>query len=85
MVSEEEQSAKDEVEDAQEKFSFCIGRPWPAHKTSQHSPDNISVYAYGKEVHYGTMAEAEIFRGYVNEQTGEENFIYKLVLVAQTP
>ncbi len=58
-----------------EKFSFCVGRPWPGSKT------NIRLYAYGTEVYYGKMSDAEAFRKYVDKQTGEKNFIYKLVKV----
>ena len=64
------------------EFSFCVGRPWPEHKTlSGYNPDSICVYAYGAQVQHGTMADAENFRDYVNERTGEKNFIYKLVKV----
>ena len=57
-----------------ENFNYCVGRPLP-------NSNAISVYAYGTQVHSGTMAEAEEFRTYVNERTGEANFIYKLVPV----
>jgi len=64
-----------------ETFSFCVGRPWPK-GLGNSDGTSISVYTYGTEVHHGTMVDAEAFRDYANEQTGEENFIYKLVPVA---
>lgn len=66
--------------DEQETFSFCVGRPWPK---SPSNPDqtSINVYAYGTQVHHGTMKYAESFRDYVNESTQEENYIYRLVQV----
>ncbi len=66
---------------APEKFSYCVGRPWPI---NENNPDgtHIAVFGYHTEVHHGTMKDAEQFRSYVDEQTKEKNFIYKLVLVA---
>ncbi len=64
----------------EESFSFCVGRP---RKDGVGNPieASVSVYAYGSQVHYGSMEKAESFREYVNERTGEENFIYRLVKV----
>jgi len=63
-----------------ETFNFCVGRPWP--KNPKNPSDTaLNIYAYGSQIHHGTMANAEKFRDYVNAQTGEENFIYKLVCV----
>lgn len=64
-----------------ETFSFCVGRPWPKNHLNPEGT-NISVYAYGSEVHHGTILEAEGFRDYVNKNTGEENYIYRLVPVS---
>jgi len=63
-----------------EKFSYCVGRPWPK---SPSNPDgtSLNIYMYGGQVKHGTMDEAEGFRDYVGMKTGEENFIYKLVQV----
>ena len=66
-----------------DEFSFCVGRPWPAEGTHRLSPDNISVYAHGSQVHCGTMQDAEAFRDYVNQMTGEKNFIYRLIQVGK--
>ena len=63
-----------------EKFSYCVGHPWPI-GPSNLDGNHISIYAHHTEVRYGTMADAEGFRDYVDEQTGAENFIYKLVAV----
>ncbi len=62
-----------------EKFNYCVGRPWA--KVFGGDGTSVSVYAYGTQVHYGTMEEAEGFREYVNKRTGEDNHIYKLVQV----
>lgn len=63
-------------------FSFCVGRPWPKSFLNPNGA-SIRVYAYGDTVKYGTMTDAENFRDYVNEQTKEKNFIYKLVQVSK--
>jgi hypothetical protein len=66
---------------APEKFSFCVGCPCPV---DANNPDgtHISVYTHHAQVQYGTMADAERFRDYVNEQTKEENFVYELVAIS---
>ncbi len=65
---------------APEKFSYCVGRPWPANMSN---PDgtHISVYAHQTQVQFGTMEDAKAFKEYVDGVTNEENFIYKLVPV----
>jgi hypothetical protein len=65
---------------APEKFSYCVGRPWPI---NENNPDgtHIAVYAHHTEVQFGTMENAEGFKEYVDGKTNEENFIYKLVPV----
>lgn len=62
-------------------FSFCVGRPW---EKSWLNPEGTSLccYMYGDQVKHGTMADAEAFRQYVEEQTGKQSYIYKLVQVA---
>ncbi len=60
-----------------EKFNYCVGRPWE--QEAGGDGENLSIYAYHSEVHYGTLEEARDFREYVNNQTKEENHIYKLV------
>jgi hypothetical protein len=66
----------EEAEEAKEAmFDFCVGRPWPDPKVG------LSIYTYRTEVQHGTMEEAEAFRDYADKQTGEKNFIYKLVQV----
>lgn len=56
-----------------EKFSFCIGRPWST------DPTNLCVYAYGTQVHHGTRADAEEYKAYHEASSGEELQIYKIV------
>lgn len=71
----------EKVDPEQAEFSYCVGRPWPTSKAARPSTNNICVYSYGTQVHCGTMADAETLRKHVNERTGEENFIYKLVKI----
>jgi len=61
-----------------ERFNYCVGRPWP-HDLGNPDGKGIRTYAYGTQVHCGTLAEASAFLAYVNERTGEENKIYALV------
>lgn len=63
-------------------FSFCVGRPWPKSADNPNGT-SICVYAHGTEVHHGTMADAKIFLGHANGQTGKKNRIYKLVPVSE--
>lgn len=67
-----------EKTEQKEEFSYCVGRPWDENK-----PDgSICVYAYGSQVHYGTMEDAEGFKKYVERQEeGKKYFVYKLVKV----
>lgn len=61
-----------------EKFSYCVGTPW--HPEDENS--SICVYAYGSEVHHGTMEDAEGFKRYVEGQNKDKKYhIYKLVKV----
>ena len=66
----------------EEKFNYCVGRPWGG--ASAHNPEAISTYAYGREVFYGTMTAANHFREYVERQTGQPHFVYRLVLVEES-
>ena len=62
-----------------EKFNFCIGRPWGS---SMHQPDAVCTWmSFGADVHYGTTKDAVGHRNFVNKTTGEKHFIYKLVKV----
>lgn len=54
-------------------FNYCVGRPWP------DKDDGLSIYCFHNEVHHGTMKEAKAFCKYVDKNTKEKNFIYKLV------
>jgi hypothetical protein len=56
------------------EFCFVVGRPW-----KKEESENIKVYAYFHEVQYDTLEGALAFKEYVDKQTKEENFIYKLV------
>lgn len=64
---------------ADKQFSYCVGRPW--HPEDVDS--SICVYAYGSQVHHGSMANAEDLREFVDEQDPiHKHFIYKLEKVA---
>lgn len=59
----------------EEMFNYVIGRPWDI-----YNPDGaICTYCYAREVHYGTLRDAEEHKKYVEAKTGTEEFIYKLV------
>ncbi len=73
--------ATDQPTSQPETFSFCVGHPWPKGADNPDGTD-ISVYAYGSQVHHGHMTDAEGIRDLVNERTGKENFIYKLVPIS---
>lgn len=68
------------MSEQQEAFSFCVGRPWPVSPTNPNGTA-ISVYAHGTQVQYGPMEHAKAFKEYVDQRTGEENFIYRLVKI----
>ena len=59
------------------KFNYCIGSP-----SEEDSSTYLSTYCYGKDVQYGTMADAIEFKKYVESHaTNKEWFIYKLIKV----
>ena len=62
---------------SEEKFNFCVGRPW------KEQPESLCIYEYFGQVHYGTMTDAKNFLNYVNKKTNEENFIYRLIQVEE--
>jgi len=66
-----------------EQFSFCVGHPW-SDEYPHEDDTNISVYAFGTQVHHGTMKDALRIREYVNKRTGKNNYIYKLVQVSES-
>jgi hypothetical protein len=57
-----------------EKFNYCIGHYWKGDAGS------IAVYAYGTEVHYGTMEDAENFLKYVQSNDSDNQYkIFKVI------
>ena len=64
-----------------EILDYCIGRPFPASQVLPGHEGALCIYAYGTQVHSGTIEEARKLLEYVNVRTGEENFIYKLVRI----
>jgi hypothetical protein len=67
------------MEDKQEeKFSYCIGRPW--HPDDPNSA--IGTYAYGSEVFHGTTEDAEKMKEFLEGRSEGKKFnIYKLVKI----
>ena len=60
------------------KFSYTVGHYWTKEK------DSVGCYAYGNEVHSGTMEDAENFLKYVKEQSPDNDWkIFMLVEVPQ--
>jgi hypothetical protein len=56
------------------EFNYCIGSYWEGNSGS------IGVYAYGSEVHYGTIEDATSFLEYVKKKYPGENYqIFKVV------
>ncbi len=76
---------KKKAKQTPEAFDYCVGAPWAETDPELYADGDhgVSVYAYGTQVHHGTMKEARNFRAYVNEQTGRDNYIYKLVRVPE--
>ena len=46
-----------------ELFHYVIARPW-----DDANPENLSIYAYGSQVHQGTMKNAKSLLKYVNSE-----------------
>jgi hypothetical protein len=63
----------------EEKFSYCIGRPW----YPEDPNSSICTYAYGSTVFHGTAEQAEGMRKFIEGRCDEEKkySVYKLVKV----
>ena len=60
------------------QFNYCVGKYW----NGIDGP--VSVYAYGNEVFFGTMKEANAFRKYVKDQNPDRDYrIFQLVEVPE--
>ena len=66
------------IVESSKKFLFCIAKPW-----KKEEPDNLCIYAYGTQVHYGTMENAEGLLEYVHGQGNTDYKIYRLTPEAQ--
>ena len=59
----------------EDKFNYCIG-------SYREGCNSIGCYAYGREVFYGTIKDAEDFMKYVKKQSPDKQWkIFKLVEV----
>lgn len=59
-----------------EEFNYVVARLW-----YEDEPDNLCIYAYGSEVHRGTIKDAQSFLDYVkrgNKDEAKEYSIYKV-------
>ena len=59
------------------QFNYCIGRYW------DNNDGAICVYAYGSQVHYGTLNDAIEFLNYVRQQNPERASEYKIFEVKE--
>lgn len=58
----------------EEKFNYFIARKYD-------NSEQLCVYAYGREIHFGTKEEAEFLRDYVMKQKESEGKEYKIYYV----
>jgi hypothetical protein len=63
------------------KFNYAIGSYWEGESGS------VGCYAYGNEVHYGTMEDAQNFLAYVQskKKTKAERAKYKIFQLIEIP
>jgi hypothetical protein len=63
------------------KFNYAVGFYWEGESGS------VGCYAYGNEVHYGTMEEAQNFLEYVRSQQKNkaEKAKYKIFQLIEVP
>ena len=63
------------------QFNYAIGSYWNGENGS------VGCYAYGSEVHYGTMEDANKFLDYVKGQykTKAEKEKYKIFMLVEVP
>jgi hypothetical protein len=59
------------------RFAYAVGHYWDKDK------DSVGCYAYGSEVHSGTMEEAENFLKYVKEESPDED--WKIFMLVEVP
>lgn len=54
------------------QFNYCIGKPW------EEGSNQLSIYALGAQVHYGTMEQAKSMRDGISKREGKKYEIYRL-------
>jgi len=69
-----DENVKSAVAEVVEEFSFCIARP-------RESAKGLKVWAHGTQVHFGCLDYAKECRNTVCERTGEDYWVYMVVLV----
>ena len=57
------------------RINYVVARLW------YENSNQLCVYAYGSEVHYGTIEDAENFKNFCEKNSKEKYKIYKLVEV----
>lgn len=62
-------------------FNFGVGSYWEGESGS------VGLYAYGSEIHHGTMKEANNFLEYVQgrQKTKAEKAKYKIFMLVEVP
>ena len=67
----------------QPKFNYAVGRYWEGESGS------VGCYAYGSEVHYGTVTEANNFLNYVKAQDKKkpvkDRSDYRIFMLVEVP
>lgn len=63
------------------KFNFGVGCYWEGESGS------VGLYAYGSEIHHGTMKDANNFLKYVKSQQQDEadQMKYKIFMLVEVP
>jgi hypothetical protein len=63
------------------QFNYAVGHYWEGDSGS------VGCYAYGSEVHYGTLEEAQNFLAYVQskKKTKAEKAKYKIFQLVELP
>jgi hypothetical protein len=55
------------------KFNYVVAKPW------NENSNSLCCYTYGTTVQYGDDDNAEFFKEYVEKETKEKYFVYKIV------
>lgn len=59
------------------RFTYAVGHYW------DKSKESVGCYAYGNEVHSGTMEEANNFLSYVKKESPDKD--WKIFMLVEVP